>query len=66
MEIIPYAVLPVIIYPVLGVSHFFLTELKLAPVLSQQELKNLSLAVEDIPKIGIFPRVFLQCLLFLV
>lgn len=58
VEIIPYAVLPVIIYPVLGVSHFFLTELKLAPVLSQQELKNLSLAVEDIPKIGIFPRVF--------
>ncbi|MGE8722530.1 methyl-accepting chemotaxis protein [Leptospira terpstrae] len=59
VEIVPYAVLPVIIYPVLGVSHFFLTELKLAPVLSQQELKNLSLAVEDIPKIGIFPRVFL-------
>lgn len=58
VEIIPYAVLPVIIYPVLGVSHFFLTELKLAPVLSQQELKNLSLAVADIPKIGIFPRVF--------
>lgn len=59
VELIPYIVLPVIIYPVLGVSHFFLTELKLAPVLSLPELKNLPLALEEIPKIGIFPRVFL-------
>lgn len=58
VEVIPYVVLPVIIYPVLGVSHFFLTELRLAPVLSLPDLKNLSLALDKIPKIGIFPRVF--------
>ncbi|TGM62578.1 methyl-accepting chemotaxis protein [Leptospira meyeri] len=58
VEIIPYAVLPIIIYPVLGVSHFFLTELRLAPVLSQSVLKELSLPLKEIPKIGIFPRVF--------
>ncbi|PJZ85821.1 methyl-accepting chemotaxis protein [Leptospira harrisiae] len=58
VELIPYAVLPVIIYPVLGVSHFFMTELKLAPVLSQPLLRELSLPMTDIPRIGIFPRVF--------
>ncbi|TGL23637.1 methyl-accepting chemotaxis protein [Leptospira bourretii] len=58
VELIPYAVLPVIIYPVLGVSHFFLTELRLAPVLSQPVLKDLPLSLKEIPQIGIFPRVF--------
>ncbi|MCG6141051.1 methyl-accepting chemotaxis protein [Leptospira mtsangambouensis] len=58
VELIPYAVLPVIIYPVLGVSHFFLTELRLAPVLSQPVLKDLPLPLKEIPQIGIFPRVF--------
>ncbi|TGK84873.1 methyl-accepting chemotaxis protein [Leptospira bourretii] len=58
VELIPYAVLPVIIYPVLGVSHFFLTELRLAPVLSQPVLKDLPLPLKEISQIGIFPRVF--------
>ncbi|MCW7489873.1 methyl-accepting chemotaxis protein [Leptospira meyeri] len=62
VEIIPYAVLPIIIYPVLGVSHFFLTELRLAPVLSQSVLKELILPLKEIPKIGIFPRVFFTML----
>ncbi|PJZ82682.1 methyl-accepting chemotaxis protein [Leptospira meyeri] len=62
IEIIPYAVLPIIIYPVLGVSHFFLTELRLAPVLSQSVLKELILPLNEIPKIGIFPRVFFTML----
>ncbi|TGL16530.1 methyl-accepting chemotaxis protein [Leptospira meyeri] len=62
VEIIPYAVLPIIIYPVLGVSHFFLTELRLAPVLSQSVLKELILPLNEIPKIGIFPRVFFTML----
>lgn len=62
VEIIPYIILPVIIYPVLGVSHFFLTELRLAPVLSLPALKNLPLEVGKIPKIGIFPRVFFTML----
>lgn len=58
-EVFPYFMLPLIIYPVLGVSHFFLAELKLAPVLKLSALKDLSLPIEEIPKIGIFPRVFL-------
>lgn len=62
VELIPYAVLPVIIYPVLGVSHFFLTELRLAPVLSQPVLKDLPLPLKEIPQIGIFPRVFFTML----
>ncbi|MCW7492384.1 methyl-accepting chemotaxis protein [Leptospira sp. 2 VSF19] len=62
IELIPYMILPVIIYPVLGVSHFFLTELRLAPVLSLPDIKRLPLDIENIPKIGIFPRVFFTML----
>lgn len=62
VELIPYVVLPVIIYPVLGVSHFFLTELRLASVLSSPGLKEIALNLENIPKIGIFPRFFFTML----
>ncbi|TGL37583.1 methyl-accepting chemotaxis protein [Leptospira perdikensis] len=57
-EMFPYVMLPLIIYPVLGVSHFFLAELRLAPILKLPALNELTLPVGEIPKIGIFPRVF--------
>ncbi|TGL48685.1 methyl-accepting chemotaxis protein [Leptospira kemamanensis] len=58
VEYLPYVVLPILIYPVLGVSHFFLTELLISEVLSTKELKDLPLVEETIPKIGIYSRIF--------
>lgn len=58
VEYLPYVVLPILIYPVLGVSHFFLTELVVSEVLSTKELKDLPLVEETIPKIGIYSRIF--------
>lgn len=58
VEYLPYVVLPILIYPVLGVSHFFLTELVISEVLSTKELKDLPLVEETIPKIGIYSRIF--------
>lgn len=66
VEYLPYAILPILIYPVLGVSHFFLTELLVSEVLVMKELKDLPLEAHTIPKVGIYARIFLQCLLCLV
>lgn len=58
VEYLPYAILPILIYPVLGVSHFFLTELLVSEVLVMKELKDLPLEAHTIPKVGIYARIF--------
>ncbi|ABZ93970.1 Methyl-accepting chemotaxis protein [Leptospira biflexa serovar Patoc strain 'Patoc 1 (Ames)'] len=58
VEALPYAILPLLIYPVLGVSHFFLTELMVSEVLITPALKDLTLKEETIPKVGIYARIF--------
>lgn len=57
-EYLPFIILPILIYPVLGVSHFFLTELIISEVLVTTHLKDLILPEEKIPRVGIYARIF--------
>jgi len=61
-QMLPYVFLPALIFPVLGVSHFFLTEIKLSPVLTLPYLTRVELESITIPKLGMVPRVFLTML----
>jgi len=57
---LPYCFMPLLIYPILGVSHYFLTEIQFAKILIQKHLANVELNPDSIPKLGIIPRVFLS------
>ncbi|AYV57568.1 methyl-accepting chemotaxis protein [Leptospira kmetyi] len=57
MESIPYAILPVICYPILGVSHFFLTESFLAEVLESEELVKIQLEPKAVKSVSLYFRI---------
>ncbi|TGK09310.1 methyl-accepting chemotaxis protein [Leptospira selangorensis] len=56
-ESAPFLLLPLIIYPPLGISHFFLTESVLSEVLESDRLNGLPLEEKDIRKVSIFARI---------
>ncbi|EMJ93993.1 MULTISPECIES: methyl-accepting chemotaxis protein [Leptospira] len=58
IESLPFAFLPAIIYPVLGVSHFFLTESTLVALLESDRLGDVYTDPEKIKTVGIHTRIF--------
>lgn len=58
IEPIPFAFLPVIIYPVLGVSHFFLTESSLVLILESDRLREIHTDPEKIRTVSVHARIF--------
>ncbi|EKR74810.1 methyl-accepting chemotaxis protein [Leptospira noguchii] len=58
IESLPFAFLPAIIYPVLGVSHFFLTESTLVTLLESDRLGDVYTDPEKIKTVGIHTRIF--------
>ncbi|WP_061242654.1 methyl-accepting chemotaxis protein [Leptospira interrogans] len=58
IESLPFIFLPVIIYPVLGVSHFFLTESTLVTLLESDRLGDVYTDPEKIKTVGIHTRIF--------
>ncbi|AXR69325.1 methyl-accepting chemotaxis protein [Leptospira mayottensis] len=58
IESIPFAFLPVIIYPVLGVSHFFLTESILVLLLESDRLREVHTDPGKIRTVGAHARIF--------
>ncbi|EPG65534.1 methyl-accepting chemotaxis protein [Leptospira wolffii] len=56
-ESIPFLFLPFIIYPILGVSHFFWTESVLSEVLGSDKLNGLAVEERSIFKISMFIRI---------
>ncbi|EQA36002.1 methyl-accepting chemotaxis protein signaling domain protein [Leptospira inadai serovar Lyme str. 10] len=57
-ESLPFAFLPAIIYPILGVSHFFLTESILSSVLESDTLSGVQTQSSAVRKVSIFSRIF--------
>ncbi|MFQ3857678.1 methyl-accepting chemotaxis protein [Leptospira kirschneri] len=58
IESLPFAFLPAIIYPVLGVSHFFLTESTLVALLESDRLGDVYTDPKKIKTVGIHTRIF--------
>ncbi|PJZ66988.1 methyl-accepting chemotaxis protein [Leptospira wolffii] len=56
-ESVPFLFLPFIIYPILGVSHFFWTESVLSEVLGSDKLNGLAVEERSIFKISMFVRI---------
>ncbi|TGL60989.1 methyl-accepting chemotaxis protein [Leptospira sarikeiensis] len=56
-ESAPFLFLPLIIYPTLGISHFFLTETVLSEVLESDRLNGLAMDEKKIRKVSIFARI---------
>lgn len=59
-KMMPYCFLPLLIYPILGVSHYYLTEINLVKVLTLPQLAKIDLDTNSVPVVGIIPRVFLS------
>ncbi|TGK09032.1 methyl-accepting chemotaxis protein [Leptospira fletcheri] len=58
LESLPFAFLPAIIYPILGVSHFFMTESILSQVLESDQLIGIQVREPSVRKVPIFARIF--------
>ncbi|TGK07071.1 methyl-accepting chemotaxis protein [Leptospira semungkisensis] len=56
-ESVPFMVLPLIIYPILGVSHFFLTESVLSEVLESDKLIGMPVEEKSVRKVSLFTRI---------
>ncbi|RHX86072.1 methyl-accepting chemotaxis protein [Leptospira stimsonii] len=55
-EIIPFAFLPPIIYPILAVAHFFYTEAKFVPVLEADPIRSIHVPIDQVRKISLYIR----------
>lgn len=55
-EIMPFAFLPAIIYPILAVAHFFYTEAKLVPLLEADFIRSIPVPNDQIRKISLYIR----------
>lgn len=58
--ILPYLFLPFLIYPILGASHYFLTEINFVKILTLPHISKVDLDPKSLPSLGIIPRVFLS------
>ncbi|EMY77721.1 methyl-accepting chemotaxis protein signaling domain protein [Leptospira weilii serovar Ranarum str. ICFT] len=58
IESLPFAFLPAIIYPILGVSHFFLTESAFVVLLESDRLNEVQADSEKIKTVGVHTRIF--------
>ncbi|TGK34870.1 methyl-accepting chemotaxis protein [Leptospira gomenensis] len=58
LESLPFAFLPGIIYPILGVSHFFLAESSFVDVLESDRLKEIPTDSSKVIRIGVGLRIF--------
>ncbi|TGM57079.1 methyl-accepting chemotaxis protein [Leptospira adleri] len=58
LESIPFAFLPLIIYPILGVSHFFLTESSFVDILESDRLNEVQIDTDRIRMVGVHARIF--------
>ncbi|TGM95479.1 methyl-accepting chemotaxis protein [Leptospira yasudae] len=58
LESIPFLFLPAIIYPILGVSHFFLTESMFVDVLESERLNEVQTDSDKIRNVGVHARIF--------
>ncbi|PJZ69994.1 methyl-accepting chemotaxis protein [Leptospira perolatii] len=56
LELIPFAFLSTIIYPVLGISHFFYTESKFAGLLESPTLRSIHVDREKIIRVSLYSR----------
>ncbi|TGK03061.1 methyl-accepting chemotaxis protein [Leptospira langatensis] len=57
LESMPFVIMPFIIYPILGVSHFFLTESILSEVLESDKLIGMPVDEKSVRKISLFTRI---------
>ncbi len=57
LESVPFAVLPAIIYPILGVSHFFYTESTFSDVLESDRLVGIQLEASSVRNVPIYFRI---------
>ncbi|XDD51383.1 methyl-accepting chemotaxis protein [Leptospira sp. WS92.C1] len=58
LESIPFFFLPAIIYPILGVSHFFLAESTFVDILESDRLNEIETDSSQIITIGVHTRIF--------
>ncbi|AYV54910.1 methyl-accepting chemotaxis protein [Leptospira kmetyi] len=57
LESFPFLFLPFIIYPILGVSHFFLTESSFVDLLESERLNEVQADSEKMRKVGVHARI---------
>ncbi|AOP34679.1 chemotaxis protein [Leptospira tipperaryensis] len=58
LESLPFTFLPFIIYPILGVSHFFLTESSFVEILESDRLNEVQTDSNRIRMVGVLARIF--------
>lgn len=57
LESFPFFFLPLIIYPILGVSHFFLTESSFVDILESERLNEVQVDSEKMRNVGVHARI---------